>query len=626
MLRRSAIVYVLALAAFGCVLARVSPPRAYAQERLPLAGSEPAVFATGFTVRALAVGFDAAQPHILVTTAEQPNRIFAVGPKSTLDAVAGRGDTGSSGDGGVATEAQLDIEGGSPVMRSGIVVAPDGSVFIADTLNATIRRISGPQSSEPGIIRSVAGRWAPPQNVALVDPLGLAIDRAGNLFIADHGSDSVLQLHAETGQLEILAHVVRPASLAVTLDGATIFVAAPDAGRVFAIDTKTRAIRVALDSTTIEAPQQVAATTAGIPAGLAVDGGSNLFVSFANLNRIYRIGAHTGVVSLVAVANPLQMPGDMAFDLDGNLYVADQGHKQILKFAGMGQSANGVTLTPTSFNFGDEPNGGSTSTQSFTLTNNSGAMLTGISVGFQGGDSGDFQQNSTSCLATLANNSSCGINVAFTPTGTGARSSTLMVMNSSVTQQAAVSGTGDDYELSLAPGQIQSLTVVAGNSVTFNLQASNDAVFMGTVTFECPGNLPAATFCTITPSSANLTAPSTTIPFMITLQTTSRTKVPGTEVSPFQNVPRKPQGPIPFPAVFSFAAVLSLLLITLRSRSRRSSAILALSTLAIFAALLGGCHHKGLTINGTPAGTTDLIVQGTAQNATRGVHIQLVVQ
>jgi len=188
-----------------------------------------------------------------------------------------------------------------------------------------------------------------------------------------------------------------------------------------------------------------------------------------------------------------------------------------------------------------------------------------------------------------------------------------------------VSGTGDDYELSLASGQIESLTVVAGNSVTYNLQVANDAVFTGTVTLECPGTLPAATFCTLTPPTAVFTGPSQTIPFTIMLQTTSRTKVPGTEVPPAPRWPSGPSSPLPDPVLLAIAVLLALFVAANRHRNRRSAAILALSVLAV-GAILVGCYHHSLSINGTPAGTSDLIVQGTAQNASRGLHIQLIVQ
>jgi DNA-binding beta-propeller fold protein YncE len=625
--RRPVIPYVLAMAVIlGCALGQV-PRIVSAQGHVESApDANPIVVAQGFTPRSLAVSSGSSQAQVFVSAAEKPNRVFSIQAHSGLAALAGQGGAGSLGDGGPAADAELNLAPDSPVQHSGIAVGPDGSIFVADTQNSTIRRIAPASSTEPGIIRSIAGRWAPPQNVALVEPLGLAIDRGGDLFIADRGGNSVIELHAATGQLEPLAQVVGPASIAVTSDAAKIFVAAPDSGRVFAIDMKTRNVSVALDALDTGSSQQANAKLKGMPSGLAVDVGGNLFVAFANLDRVYRIDAKTGATLPIAASKFLHTPGDMAFDANGNLYLADQGHQRIVELMGLGVPASGVTLTPSPFNFGDEPTGGSTPVQQFTLTNNSGAPLNSLSIGFEGGNKTDFLNSGTSCSTSLSNAASCSINIAFTPTATGARSSNLTVMNSVAAQQAAVSGTGDDYELSLAPSQIQSLTVVAGNSVTFNLQATNDAVFMGLVTFECPGNLPAATFCTITPQTVNFTAPSQTIPFMVMLQTTSRTKVPGTQVPPLNEFPRGPQGPLPFPAAVGALLAVLICALLVRLRSRRRQALLFASALAVLATALVGCHHKGLTINGTPAGTTDLIVQGTAQNATRGVHFQLVVQ
>lgn len=630
-MRRPATLHVFATAVIlGCALAQI-PRIVSAQGHVETApDANPIVVAQGLTPRSLALSSASLPAQVFVAAAEKPNRVFSVQSHSSpgLAGVAGQGGAGSLGDGGPALDAQLDLAPDSPVLHSGIAIGPDGSVFVADTQNSTIRRIAPASSTEPGIIRSVAGRWAPPQNITLVEPFGLAIDRDGDLFISDRGSNSVLELHSATGHLETLAQVVGPASIAVTSDAAKIFVAAPDSGRVFAIDMKTRSVSVALDVLDAGSPQQANAKLKGIPSGLAVDAGGNLFVAFANLDRVYRIDAETGAALPIAASKYLHTPGDMAFDSNGNLYLADQGHQRIVELVGLGVSASGVTLTPSPFNFGDEPTGGATPVQQFTLTNNSGAPLNSLSIGFEGGNTTDFLNSGTSCTTSLSNAASCSINVAFTPTASGARSSNLTVMSSVVAdaQQAAVSGTGDDYELSLAPSQIQSLTVVAGNSVTFNLQATNDTVFMGSVTFECPGNLPAATFCTITPPTVSFTAPSQTIPFMVMLQTTSRTKVPGTQMPPLNEFPRDPQGPLPFPAAVGAILAVLICALLMRFRWRRRQALLFASALAVLATALVGCHHKGLTINGTPAGTTDMIVQGTAQNATRGVHIQLVVQ
>jgi hypothetical protein len=78
-----------------------------------------------------------------------------------------------------------------------------------------------------------------------------------------------------------------------------------------------------------------------------------------------------------------------------------------------------------------------------TLTNGSTSSLTSIAISFTGTNPGDFSQNST-CGTTLAANSSCTINVKFTPTGYGARSATLKVADSAGTQTSSLTGAGTD--------------------------------------------------------------------------------------------------------------------------------------------------------------------------------------
>ena len=111
--------------------------------------------------------------------------------------------------------AQLNLKLDSLYESSGVAVAADGSIFIADTRNATIRRIAGSSASDAGVIRSVAGKWAPAQNVQLAEPMAIALDRAGNLYIADHAANAVIELRAATaaavGRLEVIAHVPQPA-------------------------------------------------------------------------------------------------------------------------------------------------------------------------------------------------------------------------------------------------------------------------------------------------------------------------------------------------------------------------------------------------------------------------------
>jgi len=117
-------------------------------------------------------------------------RIRRVAPHGIITTVAGTGTFGFSGDGGPAAQAAL-------ANPSGVAVAPDGSLYIADTRNNRIRRV-GPD----GIITTVAGNGDPGSLPFVGDgrqataapvnsPSAVAVARDGSLYIADRGQARV---------------------------------------------------------------------------------------------------------------------------------------------------------------------------------------------------------------------------------------------------------------------------------------------------------------------------------------------------------------------------------------------------------------------------------------------------
>jgi len=107
-----------------------------------------------------------------------------------------------------------------------------------------------------------------------------------------------------------------------------------------------------------------------------------------------------------------------------------------------------VILSPTSLTFGSQLVGTTSTSQPVTLTNNQSSAVTSLSISA----SGDFSQTNN-CGTTLAGNSSCTINVTFTPTAVGTRTGTLTVSDSAGTQTANLSGTGA-ANVSLTPSTL----------------------------------------------------------------------------------------------------------------------------------------------------------------------------
>jgi|SRR5271169_117527 len=96
-----------------------------------------------------------------------------------------------------------------------------------------------------------------------------------------------------------------------------------------------------------------------------------------------------------------------------------------------------VKISPTSLTFGSQPVGTTSPPKAVTLTNKQTSALTGLTIS----TTGDFAQTNN-CGTSLAANSSCTINVTFSPTALGTRNGNLTLNDSSGTQSASLTGTG----------------------------------------------------------------------------------------------------------------------------------------------------------------------------------------
>ena len=227
------------------------------------------------------------------------HRIRKVDSDGVITTVAGTGERGSGGDGGPAVHARLAVP-------TGVAVDGEGNLFIADAANQQIRKVD-----TSGVITAVAGSGesgfggdgGPATEARLRSPFGVAVDGAGNLFIADSYNHRVRKVDS-SGIITTVAGMGErgfsgddgpavQAQLAIPHD-----VAVDDDGNLFVVDTSNQRIRKVDSSgtiTTIAGTGERGYSGDGGPAvsarlhyptGATLDGAGNLFIADKDNHRI----------------------------------------------------------------------------------------------------------------------------------------------------------------------------------------------------------------------------------------------------------------------------------------------------------------------------------------------------
>jgi uncharacterized protein (TIGR03437 family) len=302
------------------------------------------------------------------------NVVRKVSPNGIISNYAGNGGVGSSGDGSAATSAQLN----GP---QGLAVDASGNLFIADTLNAKVRKVSA-----SGVISTVAGSGTPgyggdgaaATSAQLNLPIGVAVDGNNNLYIADFGNSRVRKVSANN-----ISTVAGNGSFGYSGDGGQAVkaqlngpqgVAVDAAGNLYIADTENNRIREVTPGGLIATVAgngiagysgdggQATSAQVGNPVGLAVDAAGDIFTVDASnrVRQVYPNGliatiagngtrGYTGDGGLATQAQ-LNTPSAIALGNNGNLYVADTANSAIrlLQYSGSGLTIGAVTNAASS--------------------------------------------------------------------------------------------------------------------------------------------------------------------------------------------------------------------------------------------------------------------------------------
>ena len=302
-----------------------------------------------------------------------PSRIACAGAAVTLAAtilIAGSAQTASAtgsgyslaafaGNGydqpptaGPATSSALSLP-------SGVAVDAQGDVYIADTDNSDVEKVT-----PSGTLSIVAGDGnpgfptaGPASNSQLFAPQGIAVDASDNLYVADYQASEVVKISA-TGTLSIIAGnsggsgPPTPGSATASSLGEPWGIAVDAAGDVYIADYSNQVIEEVTPSGTLSifagtgtagapTPGPATASDLNYPTGLAIDSQGNLYVADSVNSMIEKI-TPSGTLSIVAgngtsaapvpgpaSSSPLDNPFGVAVDAAGDIYISDTSNNEI---------------------------------------------------------------------------------------------------------------------------------------------------------------------------------------------------------------------------------------------------------------------------------------------------------
>ena len=280
-----------------------------------------------------------------------------------ISTFAGIGKAGFSGDGGPAVRAKLNLP-------SGLATDKKGNLFISDRSNDRIRVVD-----KKGVIRTYAGSGVagfqgdagPALKAQLDKPFGIALDEAENLYIADRNNNRVRKVSPE-GIITTVAgdggfffmgdngpayraSVAAPTGVAVDKKG-NLYIADRNNNRIRLVD-KLGMIRTVAGTGQQDYngdSETARETNLYLPFGLIVDSNDNLLIIDRSHYRIRRIDPKSGEVETVAgnglklfagdggpaTGATLSFPHGMFLDKDDNLIFSDKGHYRIRKITPKG--------------------------------------------------------------------------------------------------------------------------------------------------------------------------------------------------------------------------------------------------------------------------------------------------
>ena len=368
------------------------------------------------------------------------NRIRKITPNGIISTFAGTGVAGYSGDGGQGINAKF-----TPVS---VKIGPNGNFYIVDQLNNCIRKInrSGVIVTIAGNGTSgFSGDGGLATSAQLYQPTCIAIDKIGNIYESEYGNNRIRKIDT-SGIINTIAgsgvggnmdyngdgspatsyNFSGPAGLALDNTGSNLYIGDQSNHRVRKLNLATSTISTVAGnggySFSGDGGLAVNATTYD-PTHIALDANNNLYISDLQSNRIRKVDAITGIINTIVgdgyqagsgggysgdggspLSAELYHPIGIVVDADNNIYFCDNENFRIRK----------VTYTVEAI-YSFSP---ITATTGTTVTIKGKAFIGAYAVSFGGDIAKSFTVINDSTISAVVGNGASGNVVVVSPNGT----------------------------------------------------------------------------------------------------------------------------------------------------------------------------------------------------------------
>jgi uncharacterized protein (TIGR03437 family) len=276
------------------------------------------------------------------------NAAFKITPAGALSLIAG-GTLGSGGDGGPATQAGLSFP-------AGIALDAAGNIYIADTFNCKVRMVNPTGVISTVVGTGVCGRTGDNSiatKAQIAFPTSIVLDSAGTMYIGEYGRIRKVAPDQTVSTVSGLGTSIVDGPATQSAVGTTIGLALDSAGNLYIADADNNRVRevTGLNIKTIAGKSTggfsgdggpASAALLSYPTGVLVDSKGNLYIADQSNDRIRLINTAL-TISTFAGANHfagdsgsatsalLNLPSHALMDASGNLYISDSMNNRIRK-------------------------------------------------------------------------------------------------------------------------------------------------------------------------------------------------------------------------------------------------------------------------------------------------------